>query len=137
VLVCSERRVLLTGCWWLVCSEKYCWLVADDKPSEQSASLKNVHTFREQKPKVGSCWRSQACSSSSLLDHKQANKEESNYDPLTYHASYYPRGWLHVSNPAPSSFTFTRFPSFFACIHIQHGSSSLAGVDRVCAMQMQ
>jgi hypothetical protein len=22
VLVCSERRVLLAGCWWLVCSER-------------------------------------------------------------------------------------------------------------------
>jgi hypothetical protein len=22
VLVCSERKVLLAGCWWLVCSEK-------------------------------------------------------------------------------------------------------------------
>jgi hypothetical protein len=35
VLICSERKALLTGCWWLVCCEKkYCWLVAD-KPSEQ------------------------------------------------------------------------------------------------------
>jgi hypothetical protein len=22
VLVCSERRVLLAGCWWLVCAER-------------------------------------------------------------------------------------------------------------------
>jgi hypothetical protein len=22
VLVCSERRILLAGCWWLVCSER-------------------------------------------------------------------------------------------------------------------
>jgi hypothetical protein len=22
VLVCSERRVLLAGCWWLVCCER-------------------------------------------------------------------------------------------------------------------
>jgi hypothetical protein len=22
VLVCSERKVLLAGCWWLVCSER-------------------------------------------------------------------------------------------------------------------
>jgi hypothetical protein len=22
VLVCSERKVLLVGCWWLVCSER-------------------------------------------------------------------------------------------------------------------
>jgi hypothetical protein len=41
VLICSERKVLLAGCWWLVCCErkvlwwlisqareKYCWLVA-------------------------------------------------------------------------------------------------------------
>jgi hypothetical protein len=37
VLICSERKVLLVGCWWLgwfVMREKYCWLVAD-KPSEQ------------------------------------------------------------------------------------------------------
>jgi hypothetical protein len=38
VLVCSERRVLLAGCWWLIYSErKYCWLVAD-KPSHQSSA---------------------------------------------------------------------------------------------------
>jgi hypothetical protein len=34
VLVCSERRVLLAGCWFVM-REKYCWLVAD-KPSEQA-----------------------------------------------------------------------------------------------------
>jgi hypothetical protein len=34
VLVCSERRVLLAG-GWFVLREKYCWLVAD-KPSEQA-----------------------------------------------------------------------------------------------------
>jgi hypothetical protein len=33
VLVSSERRVLLAGCWFVL-REKYCWLVAD-KPSEQ------------------------------------------------------------------------------------------------------
>jgi hypothetical protein len=22
VLVCSERKVLLAGCWWLICSER-------------------------------------------------------------------------------------------------------------------
>jgi hypothetical protein len=32
-LVCSERRVLLAGCWFVL-REKYCWLVAD-KPSDQ------------------------------------------------------------------------------------------------------
>jgi hypothetical protein len=35
VLVCSERRVLLTG-GWFVLREKYCYLVGD-KPSEQGA----------------------------------------------------------------------------------------------------
>jgi hypothetical protein len=36
VLIFAERKVLLTGCWWLVRSErKYWWLVAD-KPSEQA-----------------------------------------------------------------------------------------------------
>jgi hypothetical protein len=36
VLICSARKVPLTGCWWLICSEKkkYYWLVAD-KPNEQ------------------------------------------------------------------------------------------------------
>jgi hypothetical protein len=36
VLVCSERRVLVAG-GWFVLREKYCWLVAD-KPSEQAVS---------------------------------------------------------------------------------------------------
>jgi hypothetical protein len=22
VLICSERKVLLDGCWWLICSER-------------------------------------------------------------------------------------------------------------------
>jgi hypothetical protein len=37
VLISSERKILLAGCWWLICSERkvYCWLVAD-KPSEQA-----------------------------------------------------------------------------------------------------
>jgi hypothetical protein len=34
VLVCSERKVLVAGGWFVV-REKYCWLVAD-KPSEQA-----------------------------------------------------------------------------------------------------
>jgi hypothetical protein len=37
VLVCSERKVLLAGCWF-VPRGKYCWLVAD-KPSEQGVEL--------------------------------------------------------------------------------------------------
>jgi hypothetical protein len=32
VLVCSERRVLLAGCWWLICSERK--VLLPDKPSE-------------------------------------------------------------------------------------------------------
>jgi hypothetical protein len=28
VLVCSERKVLLAGCWWLVCSERKVLLAA-------------------------------------------------------------------------------------------------------------
>jgi hypothetical protein len=31
VLVCSERKVLLAGCWWLVCSERSTvgwWLIS-------------------------------------------------------------------------------------------------------------
>jgi hypothetical protein len=35
VLVCSERIVLLAGCWWLVCSERKVLLAGVDKPSEQ------------------------------------------------------------------------------------------------------
>jgi hypothetical protein len=37
VLVCSERKVLVAGDWFVV-REKYCWLVAD-KPSEQCGRL--------------------------------------------------------------------------------------------------
>jgi hypothetical protein len=29
VLICSERKVLLTGCCWLVCSDKQVLLVGD------------------------------------------------------------------------------------------------------------
>jgi hypothetical protein len=32
MLICSERKALLVGGWFVV-REKYCWLVAD-KPSE-------------------------------------------------------------------------------------------------------
>jgi hypothetical protein len=40
MLIYSERKVLLAGCWlvaggWFVLREKDCWLVAD-KPSDQS-----------------------------------------------------------------------------------------------------
>jgi hypothetical protein len=30
VLICSERKILLTGCWWLVCSERKVgwWLIS-------------------------------------------------------------------------------------------------------------
>jgi hypothetical protein len=29
VVICSEIKILLAGCWWLICSEiKYYWLVA-------------------------------------------------------------------------------------------------------------
>jgi hypothetical protein len=37
VLICSERKVLLAG-GWFVLREKYCWLVAD-KPSEQAVNF--------------------------------------------------------------------------------------------------
>jgi hypothetical protein len=33
VLICSERKVLLAGCWFVL-REKYYWLVAN-KPNEQ------------------------------------------------------------------------------------------------------
>jgi hypothetical protein len=33
VLICSKKKVLLTGGWFVV-REKYCWLVVD-KPDEQ------------------------------------------------------------------------------------------------------
>jgi hypothetical protein len=41
VLICSERKVLLTGGWFVV-REKYCWLVAD-KPSEHVVSFHKNH----------------------------------------------------------------------------------------------
>jgi hypothetical protein len=36
VLICSERKVLPAGCWWLVC-----WLVAD-KPNEQGMDFEKA-----------------------------------------------------------------------------------------------
>jgi hypothetical protein len=42
MLVCSERKILLAGRWWLICCEikvlLVCWLVAD-KPSKQGLVL--------------------------------------------------------------------------------------------------
>jgi hypothetical protein len=82
VLVCSERKVLLAGCWWLVCSErkvllaggwfvlreKYCWLVAD-KPSEQAVGanptlLPHPITMTDGYPNSKSCF---SCVTLSLL----------------------------------------------------------------------
>jgi hypothetical protein len=40
VLICAERKVLLAGCWWLVCSERKVLLLVADKPSEQAAACK-------------------------------------------------------------------------------------------------
>jgi hypothetical protein len=45
VLVCSERKVLLAGCWFVL-REKYCWLVAD-KPSEQGVKLNRASKIVE------------------------------------------------------------------------------------------
>jgi hypothetical protein len=42
MLVCSERRVLVAG-GWFVLKEKYCWLVAD-KPSEQAVKV-GLHIY--------------------------------------------------------------------------------------------
>jgi hypothetical protein len=39
VLVCSERKVLVAGGWFVV-RGKYCWLVA--KPSEQATQLNYI-----------------------------------------------------------------------------------------------
>jgi hypothetical protein len=36
VLVCSERKVLLAGCWWLVYFERKVLLA--DKPSQQGGN---------------------------------------------------------------------------------------------------
>jgi hypothetical protein len=44
VLVCSERRVLLAGCWFVV-GEKYCWLVAD-KPANRALARNTVHELK-------------------------------------------------------------------------------------------
>jgi hypothetical protein len=33
VLICSERKILLAGCWWLVCSDGW-WLISQtNKPN--------------------------------------------------------------------------------------------------------
>jgi hypothetical protein len=37
VLICSERKVLLADCWFVL-REKYCWPVAD-KPNEQATDI--------------------------------------------------------------------------------------------------
>jgi hypothetical protein len=42
VLVCSERRVPLAGCWWLVCSERRVLLA--DKPSEHDREVRSGYT---------------------------------------------------------------------------------------------
>jgi hypothetical protein len=36
MLICSERKVLLADCWWLVCFERKVLVVA--KPNEQALS---------------------------------------------------------------------------------------------------
>jgi hypothetical protein len=38
VLICTERKVILTDCWFVL-REKYCWLVADN-PNEDDRSAK-------------------------------------------------------------------------------------------------
>jgi hypothetical protein len=40
VLVRSERKVLLTGCWWLVCSKRK--VLMADKPNEQGVTRNRV-----------------------------------------------------------------------------------------------
>jgi hypothetical protein len=45
VLVCSERKVLLAGCWWLICCERKVLLAVADKPSEQGAFVTNNSPF--------------------------------------------------------------------------------------------
>jgi hypothetical protein len=52
VLVCSERKVLMVGCWWLVCSERKVLLAGVDAKSAPSAKhtasrTSWLHTRRE------------------------------------------------------------------------------------------
>jgi hypothetical protein len=35
VLICSEIKVLLTGCWWLVCFERKILLVVDKRDEHE------------------------------------------------------------------------------------------------------
>jgi hypothetical protein len=60
VLICSERKVLLADCWFVLI-EKYCWLVAD-KPNEKAASYdvllkiyKEASEPEEKSPVLGLC----------------------------------------------------------------------------------
>jgi hypothetical protein len=55
MLVCSERRVLLAGCWWMVYSERSTagwWLIsqANRAPSERVTHGKNVTLNMHDKP---------------------------------------------------------------------------------------
>jgi hypothetical protein len=62
VLVCSERRVLLVGCWWLVCSERKVLVAA--KRAKGCVTVA-VPLGREAMPAPRS--RQQLCSSSPNL----------------------------------------------------------------------
>jgi hypothetical protein len=39
VLVCFKRKVPLSDCWWLVCSERKYHCLVVDKPSEQASDV--------------------------------------------------------------------------------------------------
>jgi hypothetical protein len=53
MLICSERIVLLAGCWFVV-REKYCWLVAD-KPSEQGVLMQTIPSeYKDQQSRKNS-----------------------------------------------------------------------------------
>jgi hypothetical protein len=48
MLICSERKILLAGYWWLIWREKYYWLVAD-KPNEQGGSRETLHCATQER----------------------------------------------------------------------------------------
>jgi hypothetical protein len=46
MLICSERKVLPTGCWWLICSEKkYCRLISPANGASIATPAADVRAF--------------------------------------------------------------------------------------------
>jgi hypothetical protein len=46
MLMCSERKVLPTGCWWLICSEKkFCRLISQANGASIATPATDVRAF--------------------------------------------------------------------------------------------